>query len=295
MDVPETAKGPAIDPAKGYRVQLLGPSLYMVTENVYQSMFMVYESGVVVIDAPPSYSRYIPQAINGVTDKPITHLIYSHSHRDHIGGAKGLGGNPVIIAQEETKALLVRANDPDRPIPTVTFRDRYALKVGSQTLELSYLGNAHEPGNIFVFAPAQKTLMVIDIIFPGWMPWRRFALAQDIEGYYAQVEAIKRIDFDILVAGHVARTGTRAVVEIQSEFLNDLRATVSEAMNSTKPGEGLDPRDLDNPYAIFGDFMDRVVNEAVEILTPRWSTRLAGFDVFIRDQCYAIQESLSLD
>src|SRR4051812_16156234 len=56
MDVPESAKGPSVDPAKGYRTQDLGTGLYMVTDNGYQSMFMVYETGVVVVDAPPSYS-----------------------------------------------------------------------------------------------------------------------------------------------------------------------------------------------------------------------------------------------
>src|SRR3954465_1046221 len=47
VDVPEFAKGPAVDPAKGYRTQTLGPDLYMVTDGAYQSMFMTYEDGVV--------------------------------------------------------------------------------------------------------------------------------------------------------------------------------------------------------------------------------------------------------
>src|SRR3954465_1870500 len=135
LPVPESAKGPAIDPAKGYRVQDLGQGLYMVTDNGYQSMFMVYPTGVVVVDAPPSYAQHIPKAIAEVTDKPITHVIYSHSHTDHIGGTRGLGGHPVIIAQEEIKWLLVRANDPDRPIPAITFKDKYTLNAGDQTLE----------------------------------------------------------------------------------------------------------------------------------------------------------------
>lgn len=63
MDVPEFAKGPAVDPAKGYRTQELGKGLYMMTDNTYQSMFMVYESRVVVVDAPPSYAEHIRQAI----------------------------------------------------------------------------------------------------------------------------------------------------------------------------------------------------------------------------------------
>jgi hypothetical protein len=40
------------------------------------------------------------------------------------------------------------------------------------------------------------------------MPWPRFGDAQDVEGYFAQVEEIKRLDFDTLVSGHVSRTGT---------------------------------------------------------------------------------------
>ena len=41
IPVPESSKGPAIDPAKGYRIQDLGQGLYMVTDNGYQSLFMV--------------------------------------------------------------------------------------------------------------------------------------------------------------------------------------------------------------------------------------------------------------
>ena len=295
LEVPESAKGPALEPGKGYRLQKLGEGLYMITDNGYQSMFMVYERGVVVVDAPPSYAQYIPKGIAEVTDKPITHLIYSHSHNDHIGGAKSLGGHPIIIAQEETKRLLLRANDPNRPIPTVTFKDKYTLKVGSHTLELSYHGVAHEPGNIFIYAPAQKTLMVVDVVFPGWMPWRRFALAQDVPGYFAQVKEINEMQWDTLMPGHVERTGTHADVALQLEFMNDLRNAARKALKSTKLGEELSAVDKDNPWAFYGNYIDRVVIQCVNELTPKWSTKLAGYDVYIWDQCYAMEQSLRID
>src|SRR4026209_2289231 len=86
LGIPESAKGPAIDPAKGCRLQDLGQGLYMITDNGYQSMFMVYDKGVVGVDAPTSYAQYSLKGIAEVTDNPITHVIYSHSHNDHIGG-----------------------------------------------------------------------------------------------------------------------------------------------------------------------------------------------------------------
>jgi glyoxylase-like metal-dependent hydrolase (beta-lactamase superfamily II) len=295
LDVPASARGPAVDPAKGYRLQDLGSGLYLVTDNAYQSLLLVYDRGVVVIDAPPAYSAHLPQAIAEVTNQPVTHLVYSHSHIDHIGGAASLGGRPVIIAQEETARLLKRAADPNRPLPTVTFADKYTLRVGKQVLELSYHGNAHEPGNIFISAPAQRVLMVVDVVFPGWMPWRRFALAQDIPAYFAQVEEIRAMNWETLVGGHVARTGTHADVDVQAEFNRDIKQAATAALATTKLGEGLNPLDAGNPWAFFDNFIDRVAAQCVKTMIPKWSSRLAAFDVYIWDQCYAMEQSLRIE
>jgi glyoxylase-like metal-dependent hydrolase (beta-lactamase superfamily II) len=293
--IPDAAKGPPIDPAKGYRVEELGPALYMITDNAYSSMFMVYDKGVVLVDAPPAYATHILAAIREVTTKPITHIVYSHSHADHVAGTKSLGGNPIIIAHEETKRLLVEANDPNRPLPTRTFKDKYTLKVGSQKLELSYHGVGHEPGNIFIYAPRQKVLMVVDTVFPGWMPWRRLALAQNMRGLFRHVAEINALEFDKFVGGHVSRWGTKADVQLQSDFMNDLRSAATTALKTTKPGEELNPADGGNPWAGFDNYIDRVVVKCMNTLEPKWKDRLAGYDVFIWDQCFAIEQSLRID
>ncbi len=295
MELPDAAVGPAIDPAKGYRLQDFGGGLHMITDNVYQSMVLVYDGGVVVIDAPPSFAQHIPAAIAELTDEPITHVVYSHAHIDHIGGTKSLGGRPVIVAHDETKRLLARAQDPNRPLPTLTFSDRYALHVGTEMLELSYHGSAHQPGNIFISAPAQRVLMAVDVVFPGWMPWRRFALAQDVPGYFAQVEEIRRMEWETFVGGHVARTGTHADVDLQVEFNNDIRRAAAAALMSTELAAGLNPQDEGNPWALFDNYIDRVAAQCVDALTPKWASKLAAFDVYIWDQCYAMEQSLRID
>jgi glyoxylase-like metal-dependent hydrolase (beta-lactamase superfamily II) len=295
IDVPASARGPAIEANKGYRLEDLGDGLYMVTDNVYQSMFLVYDTGVVVVDAPPNYAAKIPQAIAEVTDKAITHLIYSHSHTDHIGGAKSLGGGPIIISQDETLRLLKRASDPHRPLPTTTFASTYNLTVGGKTLELSYHGDAHEPGNIFIYAPKQRVLMVVDLVFPGWMPWRRFAVAHDVPGYFDQVALIRTLPWQTLVGGHVARTGTHADVDLQWQFMADIKQAAASALAGTQPGVGLNSLDAANPWAGYDNFIDRVALACVNAVTPKWSQKLAAFDVYIWDQCYSMEQSLRID
>lgn len=55
------------------------------------------------------------------------------------------------------------------------------------------------------------------------MPWHRFALAQDIPGYFEQVEEIGKMDWDTFIGGHVARIGTHADVDVQIEFNRDVQ------------------------------------------------------------------------
>jgi glyoxylase-like metal-dependent hydrolase (beta-lactamase superfamily II) len=303
LPVPPAERGPAVDPAKGYRVQSLGSGAYMVTEGVYQSMLIVHADGVLAIDAPPSIGSKINQAIEEVAPgKKLTHLIYSHAHVDHIGFAGELKkANPgmIILAHEETQKLLARAKDARRPVPTETFSGigrKFPVKVGGQSLQLEYPGPNHEPGNIEIYHEASRTLMLVDVVFPGWMMWRRFALAQDIPGYFEVVRTLNgKYDFAVLVSGHLNRAGTKADVSNQLEFMGDLHAAANDGLASTKMGEGLSSNDLANPWAVFDNYIDRVVIHCVNQLTPKWKDRLAAYDVFIYDQCMSMEQSLRLD
>jgi hypothetical protein len=37
--------------------------------------------------------------------------------------------------------------------------------------------------------------MVVDVVFPGWIPWRRFAVAKDVPGVFAQIEEIRKMEW----------------------------------------------------------------------------------------------------
>jgi hypothetical protein len=64
---------------------------------------------------------------------------------------------------------------------------------------------------------------------------------------------------------------------------------------TTKPGETLNPADAGNPWAGYDNYIDRVALQCVNTLTPKWSRRLAAFDVYVWDQCYAMEQSLRID
>src|ERR1700741_4077605 len=88
-----------IDPAVGYGVKEFGNGVYALSDNGWQSAFLVTDAGVIVFDAPASYGKQIPEAIAKITNKPIKMLVYSHIHKDHIGGSvafESIRGLPII-------------------------------------------------------------------------------------------------------------------------------------------------------------------------------------------------------
>ena len=85
-----------------------------------------------------------------------------------------------IMAEKNTEDILTITNDPERPIPTITFVDNTTLTFGNKTLQLTYPGRYHQRGNIFIYNPEQKVLMAVDQLDPGEVPWKHLAAMSEV-------------------------------------------------------------------------------------------------------------------
>ena len=300
--LPDAAKGPAI-PSKGYLVEEIRDGLFWVTEGAYNTIFLVTDEGVIAVDAPPTIGKNYLKAISEVTDKPITHVIYSHAHIDHIGAAGMFPKNAVIIAQQETAAELQRAKTVATnasmvpPIPTETFSNNYTLQIGNQTLQLDYYGNNHLPGNIFIYAPKQKVLMLVDIIFPGWVPFPYLAVSKDIAGYIkAHDIVLNNYDFDTFVGGHLTRLGTINDVIVQKEFISDLEKAAGKSNNEILFSDIAKQVGIfDNPWLIFSKYIDAVNEKCVQDMLPKWENKLGGARDVMSTLCFAMSQAGRID
>jgi glyoxylase-like metal-dependent hydrolase (beta-lactamase superfamily II) len=292
--VPRIGSVPAI-PAKGYFVQEIRGGLYWVTDGLYNTMFLVSSDGVIAADPLPNLGARYLKAIAEVTDKPVTHVIYSHEHTDHIGAAYLFPKNAVYIDQKKTAEILARRNDPRRPAPTVTFDDTYTLKVGDQTLVLDYKGVNHQTGNIFIYAPKQKVLMLVDVVYPGWMPYKNLGIAEDVPGYIQAHHDALAYDFDTLVAGYVDGLGSREDVETSLAFATELENTVVAAGKKTSFPDYLKQNSSPkHKWDRHNDYELALVDGCFAQLYPKWHTRLSGAEPYLRDDCWAMLESLAV-
>ncbi|KAI5456676.1 beta-lactamase-like protein [Mariannaea sp. PMI_226] len=309
--VPHSSDGLKLGP-DNWRVEPFGHGAYMATDNQYQAMFYISDKGVIVVDAPPTLGHGLLYAIGNTTSIPITHFVYSHYHGDHIGAAylvhqKG-HKKPVIIAHRDTREVLKQLDDPNRPLPNIVFDEDYTLRVGNQTLELSYKGHAHAPGNIFIYAPYQQVLMLVDVVFPGWTPFSGLGRAQFVPGYMKAFDQVLQYKFKHFVGGHLTRSGDRADVKDGREYVHDLRANCIRAIElSGQPGNATNPLAITtllppvqeanprNPWALFREALEAAAEWCADETNKKWKNRIGATDVYGFDNAYTMIESLRLD
>jgi len=306
--IPDIAKGRAVSKEEGYHVEEIRDGLYWVTNGVYNTMFLTTGEGVIVIDAPPSIGEKYLSAIREVTEESVTHVIYSHSHADHISSASIFPEDAVYIAHQEIWNTLSRRAKSERitpfgkysggstvPLPTLMFTENYTLNVGNQTLELSYKGINHEAGNIFIYAPRQKVLMLVDVVDPGWIPFKSLAGADYTLGYIDAYNEILSYDFDTFVGGHLNRPGDRADVKLHGEYMSDLETSGVGAIESVTFSSIAKEVGTDDPFLLIDKYLDAVATKCEDIMLPKWKDRLGGVDVFTFDNCSQMISSLRLE
>lgn len=249
---------------------------------------------------PPSIGNRLKYAVGNLTDAPIKKIVYSHAHADHISGAFLFAGPDVeIIAQEETALLLSEVkNDTQRPMPQRTFSDNCTVTLGNQTLELEYKGDNHLAGNIYIHAPAQQIVMLVDVIFPQWVTFAGLGLPAYVPQYVRSIDQILAYNFTYFLGGHLSRPGTRQDVEDQKEYVDDLRVACTKTLEA---GLGIPPLlnaltvNPGNIWAGAEALYDSMAQACYDEVTPKWITRLGGADTFGFENAMRMVQGLRID
>lgn len=147
----------------------------------------VTTDGVVVVDSKnPGWGQPILDRIAELTSNPVTTLVNTHSHHDHVSGNVAFPAAVEIVTHENTKANMeamrpytgrteppvnVFADSNGRGLPTRTFTDRTSLGSGADRVDLYYFGRGHTGGDAWVAFPALRTLHAGDIFLGKRVPF----------------------------------------------------------------------------------------------------------------------------
>ncbi len=174
------ARARAITPEK--------PEFKKLAEDVYayvgklndaNAMVVVTSEGVVVVDTGNNQpeTRNILKNIQSVTKQPVRYVVITQNHGDHIGGTPLFSPPATVMLHERVakewsswKSYQVntwRKRFPERteamkdfhPLDAaVTFNERMTLRLGGKVIELIYVDDPYNPGDIAVWLPQDGVL-----------------------------------------------------------------------------------------------------------------------------------------
>jgi glyoxylase-like metal-dependent hydrolase (beta-lactamase superfamily II) len=218
--------------------------------------FVVTPAGVVVIDAlgSPVLARELMAEIKRVSGKPVTHVILTHYHADHIYGLqefKRAGAR--IIAQQDGREYLnsdtaqsrLAASRKDLA-PWIDEQTQLVpadewiagpreLVVGGVRFLLQPVGPAHTPEDLVVFVPSEKVLFAGDVVFRGRVPYVGQA---DSRHWIDALNTLLTFDAAVVVPGHgPTSTAAREDMELTRDYLTYLRETMRRAAQNLDPWE----------------------------------------------------------
>ena len=217
---------------KPFEVTKVADNVYSFRSFFHRTFFLVTKDGVIVGD-PISVkgAQAMSAAIKKITDKPVRYVVYSHSHWDHATGAKVFKDQGArIISHANCAAHFKKRPNPNVVPPDGTFRTRYDLKLGGETVRLLYFGPSHSNCLIFMLLPRHKLLFLVDLVSGKSLPWRAM-YDSDPAGSVKVLKALEALKgYDRILPGHGPPTLPRNLITFQREYLEDLMAAVKEAV-----------------------------------------------------------------
>jgi len=158
-------------------IQKVADRLYMIPGAGGNTAVFVTANGVVIVDTKlANNGQSILDRVKSVSNKPITHIINTHTHGDHTGSNQFFPANVEIVTQENTKANMEKMDvfkDPENKngLPDKTFKDKMTLLNGPDAIDLYYFGPAHTNGDAFVVFRALRAMHAGDVFATKGQPF----------------------------------------------------------------------------------------------------------------------------
>ena len=208
-------------------VRQLADDVYMMSESHYTSLVVVGEDGVLITDpafTPRALS--LKSAIAAITDKPVTRIVLSHEHYDHVGGTE-VFPEAQVICHAACQAVFDLDLGPQSPKEVhVTFTDSLRVDFRGPPVDLLYFGPADGFASTVVHLPEQRVAFTADLYEHRSLT---NGLFMDDDNYLAirrVLRELQKMDLRHAVNAHSEDTSV-AIVDESAAFVEDLFNLVS--------------------------------------------------------------------
>ncbi len=245
---------PSNEKPKLIEVDKLRDNLFVLRGGGGNTAVFVTADGVVVVDTKlPGWGAPLLAKIKELTPKPVTTIINTHTHFDHVSGNVEFPANVEVIAHENTAALMKEMRSVTGVAPQSgniftehkgvglakrTFTDTLSVGKGADQVDLHYFGRGHTNGDAWVVFPSLRTAHAGDIFSGKNLPLldaNNGGSGVAIGDTLAKAAAgLKNVD--TIITGH----STQMTVADLSEYADFNKAFLAAVQEGKKAGRSAD-------------------------------------------------------
>ena len=244
-------------------VEQLADNLYVLRGGGGNSAAFVTSNGVVLVDTKVAgWGQPLIDKIGELTSNPVTTIINTHAHFDHVSGNVEFPASVEFVAHENAKTLMEEWNPvtgfpgdfPDvfdqndgHGLPTRTYADRLTLDSGADQVDLYYFGRGHTGGDTWVVFPSLRTMHAGDM-FPG-----KQVPIMDASNGGSGVDFARTLrlahatvtDIDTIITGHstlMTRPDLAEMADFVDGFVSGARAAKAAGRSAAEFAESWQPQ-----------------------------------------------------
>jgi cyclase len=234
---PAQPQGPKI-----VEVEKVKDNLFMLKGGGGNTAVYIGANGVTVVDAKnPGWGQPILDKIKELTPKPVTLLINTHTHGDHVSGNVDFPATVDIVVQENTKTNMEKMpifkESNGKGMPKKTFKDKMTLGSGKDRVDLYYFGRGHTNGDAWIVFPDLRVAHAGDIFSGKNLPlldMNNGGSGVEIGDSLAKAHAgIKNVD--TIIPGHstlMTWADLAEYAQFNKDFLRDVRAAAASGKSA---------------------------------------------------------------
>lgn len=227
---------------------IVGPLTNRTPENLGNNAtfgFVVTNDGVVLIDSGGSFNgaKAIHELIKTVTKKPVRYVINcgGQDHRWFGNDYFSSLGAKIISSEAAKKDQKARVGmqwttlekligkegfkGSKEKFADITFKDDYKFTLAGVNFEIYFRGQAHTPGDVYIWLPQSKVMFTGDIVYTE----RMLAVNEESnsKSWLHVFNSMAAFKPKYVVPGHGAPTTLKVAIKDTGSYLSFLRETIA--------------------------------------------------------------------
>src|SRR4051794_30120009 len=161
-------------------------------------------------------------------------------------------------------------------------------------MELAWHGTNHTPDNIYIHFPDHDTLMLVDILLPGWAPYDSFNVNEDVPGSITAADTAASYRWKHFIGGHMGRRRPPHDMGVYQRYVSDLIENLKKAVVAVDPTPFF-VKYGNNSWAAVKAYQDAQIASAAAPVIKKYTDVLAAVDVYTASTAFLLLESIRLD